>query len=188
MSFNPSIPVVTDPTLQSGKQIRSNFQSIGQSFGENHSSMNYNPEAAGTHEALVIVPIKLPDIPPVTDATQLALYSKIVGGPAIPELFFKPNNNQSEIQLTFPSILSDATQSQQYTFIAGPFVIYAGNVVNPIQNQQVILPKMSQILFVGLTFSIFAQGLPVNVVGNIFEIQVTQASTPKTVYYVAIGI
>jgi hypothetical protein len=189
MGFNPNIPLVTDPTLQSGKQIRSNFQSIASAFAENHSSLTANTDFSGNHTVLTMLPIKAPAVPPVTDANQVAIYNKIVGGPATPELFFKPNNNQTEIQLTFPTMKVDNTDDQ-YTFMAGPFIVFAGNFISTSQNQLVTLVSATTLVYVGLMFTGgLASGLPINVVGNSFNVHRTQNPSPnQRVYYIAIGI
>ena len=56
---------------------------------------------------------------PTTAADQIAIYNKLVTG--IPEIFYRPNSNQTPIQMTYPSLLTDSSNAQ-YSFIAGPLL------------------------------------------------------------------
>lgn len=189
MSFNPNIPLVTDPTLQSGKQIRSNFQAIASAFSENHAPLTVNANVAGQHTVLNLLPIKAPSVPPVTNADQVAIYNQLVGAPLTPELFYAPNNAQTPIQMTFPSIKVDNT-NDQYSFMAGPFIVFAGNITAPAQNVLVTLISATTLVYVGTVFAGGkASGLPINIVGNSFQIHRSETPTAgQKVYYIAIGI
>lgn len=77
-----------------------------------------------------------------TSATQIAFYNKLVTG--IPAMFYRPSSNQTPIQMTYPSLRTglqstnpDVYFPTQYSFVAGPFIIYAGFLSN-ITNPQVV--------------------------------------------------
>ena len=131
MSYNSSIPKSTDPILQSQRQLLANFQAINNAFSTNHVGLTKDPLVAGMHDVLTLRP-QAGD--PTTSASQIAIYNKLVGG--TPEMFYAPNSSQTPIQLTYPSIKSDSSTTQ-YTFMAGPFVIYGGLVTNPSNGQTI---------------------------------------------------
>jgi hypothetical protein len=190
MSYNTSIPVITDPILQSQAQIKANFQAINYAFSDNHKSLTSDPSFAGMHTVLTMRPQK---VDPVTSATQTALYNKLVS--SIPNLFFMPNNAQTPIQMTFGSI-NAGSGTTQYSFIAGPFVVYAGFISNPTSGQIVTLSPATTLLFVDLTMAnsnvsptAIAEAIPTNVAGSSFTIttQTFIAGTKYDLYYIAIG-
>ncbi len=193
MSYNPNIPVVTDPILLSAFQIKANFQALAQAFASNHSRLNGDPALAGKHTVLTMRP-QLAD--PVTTANQVALYNKIVS--SVPQLFYRPNNSQTPIQLTYDSILADSSDAQ-YTFIAGPFIVYAGFIKNITVGQLVSLTPGSVLIYVDLTvtakglganlFPTLPVAIPTNISGMSFNIQAEAfASGSMSVYYFAIGL
>jgi hypothetical protein len=200
MSYNPAIPQITDPLLQSQAQLRANFQSIFTVWGDNHYSLTGNNTFQGMHNVLTMQP---QSGDPTTDATHIALYNKLDSN-MIPELFFRPNANQTPIQLTYPSIavgINGATPpvylTSQYTFSAGPFVIYGGLINNPTNGQTVILTPTTTLLYVGLTVANFLgsplvikNAIPTNITGSSFNISYATNIIPGTlfnVYYLAIG-
>jgi hypothetical protein len=65
-----------------------------------------------------------------------------------------PNSAQTPIQLTYPLINTTPTNTQQYSFVAGPFIIYGGSINNPTNGQVITLLPTSNLLYVGLTASI----------------------------------
>ena len=132
ISFNPNIPQVTNPTLQSFFQLRANFQAINAAFTTNHAPLVGNNETFGKHSALTL---RAQNGDPVTDPTQIAIYNKLVS--SIPEMFFRPNSSQTPIQLTYPSIKTDSS-NVQYSFVAGPFIVYGGFITGPITQGQVV--------------------------------------------------
>ncbi len=131
-----------------------------------------------------------------TSATEVALYNKLVSG--IPEIFFRPNSNQTPIQLTYPSI--QTSTFPQHTFSAGPFIIYGGFIPTPTQGQTVTLTPGTTLIFVDLTVAFLSsettqqiQGTaaPTNVTGTSFNISYPSAllfSPGSGVYFFAIGI
>lgn len=172
--------------LQSQGQIKANFQAINSAFAQNHSALNQPTQ--GMHDLLLF---RSQTSDPVTSATQIALYTKLVS--TFPCLFFMPNSTQTPIQLTYPSIKVDSTNTQ-YSFVAGPFVIYGGVINAAVQNQLVILTPFTTLKYVGLVAQTLNQN-PVffqyvcatNIIGNSFNIQFSSASAPLNVSYLAIG-
>lgn len=199
--------MASDAILQSYGQLRSNFQSINSAFGDNHVALNQDSDFAGMHTVLTMQPQTGMSPDPATSATTVALYNKLISG--IPELFFRPNSNQTPIQLTYPSINTAPTSlmpltypAQQYTFTAGPFIIYGGTISTPSIGTVVTLSPGSTLLYVDLMIKGYRgpgasaiQVVPANIVGTSFTIQystllLTQPGsiTNFNVYYFAIGM
>jgi len=191
MSYNANIPLITDPILQSAKQIKSNFQAINSAFSNNHVGLTQDSEFAGMHNVMTMRP---QGADPVTSIDEVALYNKLVS--SIPELFFRPNSIQNPIQMTFSSIKADSTNTQ-YSFIAGPFIVYGGFLPATPNNFVVNLTPGTTLIYVDLTaaskFSdkdVPIMPAPQNVVGNSFTVTFSSlAGTEKLdVYYFAIGL
>lgn len=190
MSYNPAIPQITDQLLQSQAQIRANFQSINIAFSNNHFSLVGDQDFQGMHNVLTMRPQSLDAI---TDATHVGFYNKLVS--SIPELFFRPNNNQTPIQLTFPALNTDMSSLTQFSFVAGAFVVYMGKIVNPTNGQTVTLTPTTTLRYVGLNaanVNSTAQikvAIPTNITGSSFNISHTITVPPQLidVYYLAIG-
>ncbi len=199
MSYNSSIPQLTSPTIQSQQQIRSNFQTIQSIFSNNH--MPISKEFQGMHRVLTMRPQLAGS--PVTGANQVAFYNELVAGVA--NLFFTPNNAQTPIQLTYGSI-STGLQStnpdvyfvRQYSFSAGPFVIYGGRIIGAVAGQTVTLTPTTTLLYVGLVTAnntgslisppVNVMSAPVNISGSSFDIGLQAGLTStRDVYYLAIG-
>lgn len=199
--FNPNIPVDTDLMLRSQFQIRANFQSIFAAFAKNH--VRLNDAQQGMHNLLLF---RTQSGDPTTGADQIALYTKLVS--SVPQVFFRPQNNATPIQMTYQSLRTglqstnpDVYFPTQYSFMAGPFVIYAGIVNGATNGQTVTLLPATTLLYVGLTaqnqdFKIGnksyignARTVPQNIVANAFDITFDTVSLPVTqnVYYIAIG-
>lgn len=195
MSYNPNIPVATDPTLQSQRQILANFQAIEAAFATNHASL-VSAITAGAHTVLTMDP---QGSDPATSASQVAFYNKLVSGS--PQLFYRPNSSQTPIQMSVSSIKVDGSFTQ-YTFVAGPFYIYGGRVVNPTQGQVVVLSPATNLIHVGIvpTTSVTPSTPPrtfvppnaaaTDLTSNSFAIR--WQPNPNTgvfdVYYMAIGL
>lgn len=190
MSYNPGIPQPTDPTLQSQQQIRSNYQVINSTFANNHVKLNNDLE--GMHRVLTLRPQVLD---PATAANQTAFYNKIVG--AIPQAFYRPSSNQTPIQLTYESLDTDPTKLVQYSFVAGPFIVYGGKILGATIGQVVNLTPTSTLLYVGLVSANvenasplnFTMSIPTNIAGSSFTITYSalQPGATLDVYYLAIG-
>lgn len=144
-----------------------------------HTVMNFRPQT----------------VDPTTTASQVALYNKLDVN-SIPELFFRPSGNQTPIQLTYPSISTPIGAAQQYTFCAGPFVIYGGLIANATNGQVVTLTPTSTLIYVGLTNAtsignpvLVRSAIPTNITGSSFTIswQTDPQATLKNIYYLAIG-
>lgn len=192
MSFDPNIPTTSDSTLQSFQQLRANFQAINNAFSENHIGLTQNQIYAGMHDNMIFEPTT----DPATSATQVAIYNKLVS--TIPELFFRPSSSQTPIQLTYPSIKADST-STQYTFMAGPFVIYGGLIKTPTQSQVVTLTPVTTLIFVDLIATNYTNipsakaiinPIPIAIAANQFTIHLVPQSTigQYDTFYFAIGV
>lgn len=198
MSYNPNIPIITDPILQSASQIKANFKAINAAFADNHVGLTRDDEFSGMHTALTLQP-QAGD--PVTSVNHNAIYNKLIGG--VPELFFAPNNSQTPIQMTYPSLVTglqstnpDVYFVRQYSFVAGPFIIYGGKITNPTQGQTVTLTPGTTLIFVDLIVANskilptqIATAIPTNITGTSFDI--TYQSTISAnfdVYYYAVGL
>jgi hypothetical protein len=191
MSYNPNIPQVTDPILQSFGQLRANFQAINNSFGDNHVGLTEDPEFSGMHSVLTMRPQAGA---PSTNTTQVGLYNKLVS--SVPELFYQPSNNQTPIQLTYPSLVN--TTLTQYTFVAGPFIIYTGFINTPTNGQVVTLSPGTSLIYADLTVAhltfqglFVAMAIPTNLnaPANSFTIRFEAISTGTFgVYYFAVGV
>src|SRR5665213_1530110 len=153
MSYNASIPLITDKILVSSRQIRANFQAINSTFGANHAGLTQDASIAGMHDVLVLRP-QAAD--PVTSATQTAIYNKLVS--TIPQLFYRPNNSQTPIQMTSQYLSTGLTAPdtetylpQQYSFVAGPFIIYGGFLKGPFtKGQGIALTPGTTLLYVDM--------------------------------------
>lgn len=122
MSFNPAIPEVGNFTLNSYRQIRTNFNVINRAFADNHIGLTSDQQFAGLHSVVTFNP-QAAMTAPVTSSVQVGLYNQLVGNS--PNLFFAPSSSQTPIQLTYETLKSDRSDTQ-YTFMAGPFIVYAG--------------------------------------------------------------
>jgi len=193
-SFNQNIPLVTDKILKSQKQLKANFQAINNSYSVNHIAYNQDLLLSGMHSLLTLRP-QTGD--PVTSATQIALYNKKVlyGAQNLPNLFYAPSSSQSPIQMTYPSIKADESNTQ-YTFMAGPFIIYGGLIKGPIsQGQLVTLTPGTTLLHVDLTMtnSIVpgapSMAIPTNITGTSFNISFAASGVSSfDAFYFAIGL
>lgn len=197
MSYNPNIPQLTDKILQSQPQLKANYQAINTTFSDNHISPTNSTNTVGMHSLLTMRP---QGADPVTGANQVALYNKLVTG--IPELFFRPQNNAMPIQMTFPSIGVGTIApypADQYTFMAGPFIVYGGLITNATNGQVKTLTPGTTLLYVGLTTTnyvvggggagVIAAATPTNIVGTSFTItfQNVSVTSKRDIYYFAIG-
>lgn len=201
MSYNSNIPQSTSKRQISQKQILANFQAIAAAFSENHSALGLGTQ--GQHIALVLRP---QGSDPTTSATETAIYQKLVTG--IPNWFYRPSSNQTPIQMSYPSIVTGIQSMnptvyfpQQYSFMAGPFVVYMGKIVNPTNGQTVTLTPVTTLRYVGLSVtnykftgtvpsSFFPTAIPTSVAANSFNISFTTAKPSNVsldIYYLAIG-
>ncbi len=201
-AYNPNIPQAGDKRAVSQQQIRTNFQVINSVFSENHESLTSDATIRGMHRVLKL---RTQVANPVTSATETAIYQKLVAG--VPNLFYRPNNSQTPIQMTYPSIGTTTVAPyalRQYSFVAGPFVIYGGLITTPTNGQTVTLVPTTTLLYVGLIvthFKILIPGpgnaappfdaIPKNIVGSSFDIAFKTQPVPGSisfdVYYLAIG-
>jgi len=187
MGFNPNIPQSTSKRAISQRQILINFQSIFQAMANNHSKLGLGTQ--GKHTVLILRDQTIPG-DPTTSATQTAIYQKLVAG--IPNWFYRPSSNQTPIQMSYPSI-DITTANANYTFVAGPFVVYTGKITNPTNGQLVTLLPSTTLRYVGLTVANFTgtvvnSAAATNISGNSFNINFqVQSGVTRDVYYLAIG-
>lgn len=180
----------------SQRQIQANYQAINSIFSANHVALNADTpgKSQGMHNVMTL---RAQTGDPTTTADQVALYSKIVSNQAM--LFFRPCSNQTPIQLTYPSISTgilttdpDVYLPQQYTFLAGPFVVYLGEV-NVVDGDTVTLLPSTTLLYVGLIQKGSLGGskcsaAATNIAGNQFVVRLPSNSAPFwPVFYMAIG-
>ena len=202
MSYNTGIPLGTDTMLKSQQQIRTNFQAINAVFGTNHLSMNSEINV-GRHNLLLMRPPSVnPALDPTTTANQIALYQKIVAG--TPQLFFRPNSNQTPIQMTNSNLLTGIMSTapvtyflKQYSFLAGPFTIYGGLIKGATNGQVVPLTPATTLVYVGLNIE-FTEPIvpetstgafPTSVSGSSFTISYApDLGSPQNIFYLAIGV
>lgn len=184
MSFNPSIPEISNFVAISQGQLLANFQQIYNAFAQNHIMLATNNQ--GRHSSLTM---RVQSVDPSTASNQAALYCKLDAN-SVPQMFFRASSNQTPIQMT-NSNLNTVNGAAGSSFMAGPFTIYFGYVLDAVQNQTVTLTPSSQILYVGLTAINNANTslvAPVNVDVNTFQIQYSRLTNPNvSVYYTAIG-
>ena len=205
-SYNPNIPISTDRILQSAKQIRANFVAINAAFSVDHVGLTQNELISGKHQQLSL---RAQNIDPATTADQIAIYNNITNALPIniPALFFRPNNSQTPIQLSYSSVQTglqsadpDVYFTKQYSFMAGPFVIYGGFIPLPNNGTIVTLSPNTTLLAVfinsanakvplfsglGIAFNINA----INISGSSFTISLGGLGNGFVdIYYTAIGI
>lgn len=193
MSYNSSIPQANDPRSLSQKQILSNFSAINTVFSNNHTSLTSSDETIGMHEVLTLRPQA---VAPVTGSGQIALYNKLDSN-SVPELFFRPQNSATPIQLTYPSVGAQRTPTfRYYSFVAGPFVVYGGYVPNPTNGQVITLSPSTTLVYAGLTEAFadpngsyrFSAATTLNTPASSFTINfVTGGTAIHSVYFIAIG-
>lgn len=195
MSFNPSIPIATDFRAVSQRQILSNFQAIASAWLENHVPLTA-VENVGKHEVLNL---RVQTVDPTTTANQSAIYNKLDGS-GVPQLFFRPNANQTPIQLSnsnLNTLQTGATGDAQSSFIAGPFTIYFGFFANCPTGQVITVLPFSTLVYVGLSTILTGTLEPglattaaaTGMAGNQFTVTYnnTQITANPTIYYMAIG-
>jgi len=171
-----------------------NFQAINQTFFENHVGLT-SENNIGKHDSLTLRP---QGSDPATNADQAAIYNKLVT--TIPQLFFRPNTNQTPIQLSnekLDTLQTGAGGDAQSSFIAGPFTIYFGYFVNCPPSQLITLLPTSNLIYVGLSTVKTNAGngpqgtyiaTPINISVNQFTITHDAVSLVNpTIYYMAIG-
>lgn len=209
MSFNPSIPNISDFTAISQQQILANFQAINNTFFIDHVALTA-VEDVGQHKSLTF---KYQVGNPTTAANQSAIYTKLDGS-SLPQLFFRPSSDQTPIQLTnsnLNTLQTGASGDTQSSFLAGPFTIYMGIVRNPPDGTVVTLLPSSTLEYVGLTTVISDDGTgrnpgvrsgsnaaAINIAANQFTISYNTAEftviingvptiLKPIIYYMAIG-
>lgn len=151
MSYSGSVPIISDPYLQSAGQIRSNYKAINLAFSDNHTALT-GTSPQGMHNVMTL---QSQGGDPTTSASEIAIYNKVVS--SAPNLFFMPNSAQTPIQMTYPSVTTGLQSSnpdvylpRQYSFVAGPFIIYVGTLTYSV-GLIVTLSPASTLLYVSLS-------------------------------------
>lgn len=208
MSYNPNIPNLGDFTSISQKQMLANFQSINSTYLIDHVALTA-VDHVGKHNSLTLRP---QSTDPTTEVDQCAIYNKLVS--SVPQLFFRSSSNATPIQLSNSNLNTFQTgslASNQSTFLAGPFTIYMGYILNCPNAQLVTLLPACTLKYVGLTTVLSNDGtlfIPpvgfgttaaaVNIVNNEFNVSynITQFTViinkiptllRPIIYYMAIG-
>ena len=164
---------------------------------ENHVPLT-NVDNVGKHEVITLRP---QGSDPTTTATQCAIYNKLVTG--VPQLFYRPDTNQTPIQMSnsnLNTLQTGATGDAQSSFIAGPFTVYFGFVLNCPNLQVISLLPSSTLIYVGLSTMIpdginvglATTAAPFGMTGNQFTVVYDTVkgfpgSKQPTIYYTAIG-
>jgi hypothetical protein len=182
--------------LKSQGQTKSNFQAMNTVFGQNHVPFTGDSTVSGMHTTLTF---REQSGDPTTLVDQVALYTKNVGG--LPALFFRPNNNQTPIQMTLQNLKTglqskdpDVYYSEQYSFVAGAFIVYGGYLKNVNSGAVITLTPTSTLIYVGLTMNqhlrnasyIAAPVLPA-IPGSSFTVEYQNGLSGQNIYYFAIG-
>jgi len=101
--------------------------------------------------------------------------------------------------MTFDSILTglqstgpDVYFARQYSFIAGPFVIYGGLIIGPTSGNTITLLPSKTLIHVGLVITkpqntLNNYAIAKNITGNSFDIY-TNAAAGFDLYYFAVGV
>lgn len=190
MSFNPAIPQSTDPRAQSQSQILTNFSALNAGFSVNHmpmpSDVNTPTPFAGMHKVLTMIK---QNVDPVTAANEVALYNKLSSG--VSQIFFRPQSAGTPIQMTTTN--TPAIPQSIVSFVAGPFIVYAGFVTSPTNGQVVTLTPSSTLIYVG-TNALSPRGtnvlvvmIPTNISGSSFTIRFQTGASAPYMYFMAIG-
>jgi hypothetical protein len=122
MSYNPNIPIGTDPMAVSQPQVLNNFTAINSAWSVDHIPLTAT-DNVGMHNALNMVK---QSGTPRTSSSQVGLYVA-ADGSGNPQIFYCPNSSQTPIQLTLSAINVGATVQNQYSYMAGPFYVFIGN-------------------------------------------------------------
>ena len=170
--------------------MRANFQAINAAFSDNHAGLTGDSDIAGKHTNLTL---RDQALDPTTSAVEVSLYNKLVS--TMPQLFFMPSSNQTPIQMSYNGV-GISTLATQYSYVAGPFIIYGGKVTSPVDGVTITLSPTSTLLSVFLTQAnrpilspVEVTVNPINIAGSSFDINMrnSTALTGVDVYYLAIG-
>ena len=196
MSYKTTIPNPGDFLAISQKQILANYQAIYKAFSTNHVALDSIDKTPGNHTSFTM---RNQSVDPTTGSTEVSVYNKNDASSS-PQLFFRPFNDATSIQMTNSnsSVIQDATQFRQSTFLPGPFTLYVGYLRDiPVTGQHVTLSPNTNLLYVGLSVVVqsnptlnFPTAVVQNISGNTFDINFfhfDQDSIKVTVYYMAIG-
>lgn len=164
-----------------------NYQTIFNTFGINHLPLAGDNQ--GFHKSLNFR-ARLAD--PATNGNQIALYSKLDGS-GVTQLFFRPDTNQTPIQMT-NSNLNTSNGASQSSFFAGPFTFYVGFRFNVASGTTITLTPSTTLIYVGIgtlfnsAISPIQDAIATNIIGNQFQVEFTSTVLVNpTIYYFAIG-
>jgi hypothetical protein len=189
LSYKTNIPNATDFLAISQKQLLANYQAIFSSLSKNHVVLNSVTNSPGNHTSLTMT---RQSIDPTTAANQVAFYNKDDAS-VVPQLFYRPNNNQTPIQMTNDNLTASgsATEFRRSTFLPGTFTLYTGFIIKAPDNTLVTLLPATTLVYAGIIGlgTSASNAVATNIAGNQFRIRFGGLSpSDKTIYYMAIGI
>ena len=180
MTYQPNIPQPTSLISVSQNDILQNFQAIDAAWNINHE--DFNTANQGKH---IYVEMPNQGADPAGAATQMTLFSKLVGGNS--QLFYKRDAEATAYQLTGTNPTAAGSGS---TFLPGGLFLKWGSVVPGSSPTAVVFSSAFPTAVFSLTVSINnnAPGFSatVNSVGTAgFDLYTTK--TGVTHFYIAIG-
>lgn len=190
MSYKTTIPNPGDFLAISQKQLLANYLAIYAAFSKNHVTLDSNSNTPGLHTYFTIPRIT---VDPATTTTQIALYSKLDGS-SVPQLFLRPSNNGTPIQMTNSNVTftEPTNENRQSTFVPGPFTVYTGFKADAVDGDIITLTPNTTLFYVALISATLTsnQAIATNITGNQFTINLSGGlpSPKRTVYYNAIGL
>lgn len=123
MTYVPNMPNASDIPSVSQAQLKINFQKLYSSFAINHEALDAAAALVGKHRFCTLTP---QGAGPATLATEIALYSKSLGGNY--NLFYRRQGSGTEIPLTGP--VDPLAAANGYTFLPGGLFIQWGTVAS----------------------------------------------------------
>lgn len=132
MPYNANIPQSTDRLKDSQPLILANFQAIQALIDVDH--VDFALPNMGKHN---FVHLPTQAAPPVTNATEVALFSQVATVSGVPELFFMRNNNPA-ITSNNAITMNGNTANEGYTVIPSGLIIKWGTAVQIAANPTVV--------------------------------------------------
>lgn len=183
MTFKPNIPAASDILQVSQGDLQQNFQSLAPAFNENH--VNLNSAGAGKHS---VVDFSQQSGDPATDATDYAIYSKLVSGAL--ELFARKPSSGTVYQLSKGTPVINSGSGT--TYLPGGLILkYAsstiGNGTTPITFPSPAFTSLFVLIPV-----IENSGIPIiisNKSGSGFSVSISlTGGATQTFSYIALGV
>jgi hypothetical protein len=197
-----SLPNSGQSLGQTRAAIKNNFDEIKASFDINH--IDFDLAGNGKH---LLIQMPTPQTSPVTAASEIALYPKLDGALA-PQLFFRPQNNANEIQMTHtvPATVNNANGAgslTRYTFLPGDLVFIVGYTTNTQDSSTINLSTaMTSVINIQMTAlgsspngtnrAMVCQPRSVNagagtILVNFMDVNNSDVNSARTVYFQVIG-